>query len=166
MKELSRVAKDLDPQDEGLGWDASGEGFARSPKTGKEINLRLDWTAVSQALGKGGGADVEDASALLDPEQVHKDFPLHRLDPVQRAFADRVLAWARELVRTVYARDFELFGYSTDVPEDAIGFLDSAEVAQIDRELARSGRAAGAASGESRVPDEDAHAVKVSSAPS
>ena len=66
----------------------------------------------------------------------------------------------RELVRTVYARDFELFGYSTDVPADAIGFLDSAEVAQIDRELARSGRAA--ASGESRVPD-DADAVKVSS---
>ena len=71
---------------------------------------------------------------------------------------------ARELVRTVYARDFELFGYSTDVPEDAIGFLDSAEVAQIDRELARSGRAAGAASGESRGsrgPDE-ADALKVS----
>ena len=69
---------------------------------------------------------------------------------------------ARELVRTVYARDFELFGYSTDVPEDAIGFLDSAEVAQIDRELARSGRAA--ASGESRGsrgPD-DADALKVS----
>merc|ERR1712194_377918 len=42
---------------------------------------------------------------------------------------------ARELVRAVYAQDFKLFGYSTEVPEDAFGFLDRAEVAEIDREL-------------------------------
>ena len=82
------------------GWDATGEGCAVSSSTGKEINLRLDWTAVSQALARGGGVDVEDALAILDPQEVAKDYPLERLDPIQRAFADRVLAWARELVNT------------------------------------------------------------------
>lgn len=57
---------------------------------------------------------------------------------------------ARELVRMVYAQDFKLFGYSTEVPEDAFGFLDRAEVAEIDRELAR--RRAAASGDQSGVP--------------
>ena len=58
---------------------------------------------------------------------------------------------ARELVRTVYARDFALFGYPTELPKDAFGFLDRAEVAEIDRELAR--RRAAAGGNQSRIPD-------------
>ena len=53
-------------------------------------------------------------------------------------------------MRTVYAQDFKLFGYSTEVPENAFGFLDRAEVAEIDRELAR--RRAAANEDQSRVP--------------
>ena len=59
---------------------------------------------------------------------------------------------ARELVRTVYAQDFEQFDYSTAVPESAFGFLDRAEMAEIDRELAR--RRAAVDANQNRVPGE------------
>ena len=57
---------------------------------------------------------------------------------------------ARELVRTVYAQDFEQFGYSTAVPEAAFGFLDRAEIAEIDRGLDL--RRAAADKNQSRAP--------------
>jgi hypothetical protein len=65
---------------------------------------------------------------------------------------------ARELVRAVYAKDFEQFGYSIVVPEAAFGFLDRAEVAEIDRELARR-RAARADANQNRVPGELSEAL-------
>ena len=48
------------------------------------------------------GADTaSDESALtvaVVEEEVMRDFSLDKLDPTQRVFADRVLAWGKELV--------------------------------------------------------------------
>lgn len=41
------------------GWDATGEGRAVSPASGKEIDLRLDWDAVRSQLREGVDATLE-----------------------------------------------------------------------------------------------------------
>jgi len=52
--------------------------------------------------GSGGeGSSVGDAP--FDEAAVLRDYPLHRLDPTQRAFADRILAWAKELLAVYQA---------------------------------------------------------------
>ena len=79
------------------GWDAASEGRAMS-RTGKEIDLRLDWTDVKTKLAKGAGSDDDANPVRVNENTVLRDYALDKLDPVQRAFADRVLAWAVELV--------------------------------------------------------------------
>ena len=79
------------------GWDAASEGRAMS-RTGKEIDLRLDWTDVKMKLAKGVGPDDDANPVRVNENSVLRDYALDKLDPVQRAFADRVLAWAVELV--------------------------------------------------------------------
>ena len=81
------------------GWDAAGEGRAVSPSTGEEIDLRLDWAEVKRKLAAGAGQDATTGPARLDEEVVHRDYALDKLDPTQRVFADRVLAWAAEVAR-------------------------------------------------------------------
>ena len=82
------------------GWDVAGGGRASSPSTGKEIDLRLDWGEVKKKLAAGAGQDVDAALVPVDEEAVLGDYALNKLDPTQRAFADRVLAWADEVVST------------------------------------------------------------------
>ena len=82
------------------GWDVAGEGRAVSPSTGKEIDLRLDWGEVKKKLAAGAGQDVDAALVPVDEEAVLGDYALDKLDPTQRAFADRVLAWADEVAST------------------------------------------------------------------
>jgi hypothetical protein len=78
------------------GWDAAGEGRAVSPKTGQEINLRLDWGDVKKRLAEC--MSEKEKAQKIDEAAVLKKFDLETLDPTQRAFADRVLSWAAELV--------------------------------------------------------------------
>ena len=81
------------------GWDAAGEGRATT-SSGKEIDLRLDWGDVKKKLAKGAGGDVQADPRHVDEEVVLRDYALDKLDPGQRVFADRVLAWAAEVVDT------------------------------------------------------------------
>ena len=87
------------------GWDAAAEGRAVSPNSGREIDLRLEWGEVKKKLAEGAGGEGGgngDPGSHSGSSQL-EDFPLERLDPTQRAFAERVLAWAAELV-DVYKR--------------------------------------------------------------
>ena len=79
------------------GWDAVGEGFAVG-RDGQNIDLRLDWDDVQRKLAKGTGPDDDAVSARVEEEVILRDYDLDKLDPTQRAFADRVLQWAREVV--------------------------------------------------------------------
>jgi len=82
------------------GWDAAAEGVAVS-RTGEVIDLRLDWADVEKKLASANGAlEVQGSGADVDEEAVLRDFSLSDLDPTQRAFADRVLKWAKAVVRT------------------------------------------------------------------
>ena len=95
------------------GWDSVGEGLAVD-HAGRTIDLRLDWAGVKQKLaqGSGGGNAV---SRNVDEDVVLKDYALESLDPTQRAFNNRVLAWARELV-TVY-QEVARTGRSRELPQ-------------------------------------------------
>ena len=81
------------------GWDAAGEGVVWS-QTGEEIDLRLDWEEVKRKLAKGCGAGGDANAESVEEEAVLRDYPLDKLDPTQRVFADRVLAWAAEVACT------------------------------------------------------------------
>ena len=81
------------------GWDAASEGYAISPSTSAEIDLRLDWGDVKKALAAGTGMDDVAAPVRLEETAVLRDYGLEKLDPTQRVFADRVLSWAGEVVR-------------------------------------------------------------------
>ena len=50
---------------------------------------------LAQGNGSGGAAEP----AHLTEEEVLRDYPLDKLDPTQRAFADRVLRWANEVAQ-------------------------------------------------------------------
>ena len=78
------------------GWDAEGEGHALDD-SGADVNLRLDWDEVRRQLAKGT-SNEPDSTMRVDQEVVERDWPLEALDPVQRVFVDRVIAWGRELV--------------------------------------------------------------------
>ena len=93
------------------GWDAASEGRAMS-RTGKEIDLRLDWTDVKTKLAKGAGPDDDANPVRVNENSVLRDYALDKLDPVQRAFADRVLAWAVELV-AAYKKQMPLASTTT-----------------------------------------------------
>ena len=59
--------------------------------------MRLDWGDVKEKLSADNDGTRE-KKQLLESE-VLRDYDLEKLDPTQRAFADRVLLWARELVQ-------------------------------------------------------------------
>ncbi len=84
------------------GWDPQGESFAASTETGREVDLRLDWCRVQSVLD--GGSSATSNAAVVDEAVVLNDYSLEDLDPTQRVFANRVLAWAAEL-RDVYVRN-------------------------------------------------------------
>ena len=90
------------------GWDAAGEAKAVD-SSGADVDLRtptdaegrpLTWGDVQRQLAKGASvASGESAlTAAVVEEVVVRDFALEKLDPTQRVFADRVLAWGRDLV--------------------------------------------------------------------
>ena len=78
------------------GWDAEGEGHALDD-SGSDVNLRLDWDEVRRQLARDT-VDEADTTVRVDRQVVERDWSLEALDPVQRVFADRVIAWGRELV--------------------------------------------------------------------
>ena len=90
------------------GWDVAAEAKALD-SNGAEVDLRtptdadgrsMTWDDVQRVLAKGGSTGSVDAAlaAAVVREEVMRDFALEKLDPTQRVFADRVLAWGRELV--------------------------------------------------------------------
>ena len=90
------------------GWDAAGEAKAVDAN-GADVDLRvptdaegrpLTWGDVQRQLAKGAGmaSDESALAAAVVEEEVLRDFALEKLDPTQRVFADRVLAWGRDLV--------------------------------------------------------------------
>ena len=87
------------------GWDAAGEAKAVDA-SGADVDLRvptdaegrpLTWGDVQRQLAKGAGmaSDESALAAAVVEEEVVRDFALEKLDPTQRVFADRVLAWGR-----------------------------------------------------------------------
>ncbi len=97
MDELRVAQHWINPE----GWDAASEGKAVSKTSGDTIDLRLDWDDVKRQLSKGAEPDCSAAHRSVDEATVLSDYPLDKLDPTQRVFADRVLAWADE-VASVY----------------------------------------------------------------
>ena len=79
------------------GWDMATEGWAFSPNANTERDLRLDWSDVKKKLAQGAEADVASTGAKPIREDVERDYALDDLDPTQRAFADRIMLWVREL---------------------------------------------------------------------
>ena len=80
------------------GWNMASEGRAYSQAASSELDLRLNWTEVKQTLAQGSEpAEPAHGGATVDRESVLRDYPLDALDPTQRAFADRVLVWVKEL---------------------------------------------------------------------
>ena len=50
------------------------------------------------------GSDLAtDEAPRVDADVVRRDYALDKLDPTQRAFAERVLSWATKLVRVYKA---------------------------------------------------------------
>ena len=66
------------------------------PKLERMIDLRLDWGEVKRKLSPESGSQHHQT---LGERDVVEEYDLDKLDPTQRAFADRVLRWARELVQ-------------------------------------------------------------------
>ncbi len=95
--------------------DVEAEGKAMSENTGQVIDLRLDWAQVKQKLEKGHAPDVDLAPKRVGEEVVLRDYSLDDLDPTQRAFANRTLKWATEVVR-VY-KDISATGPGRPVPQ-------------------------------------------------
>ena len=98
QKEIQREAQELRAVQSWInqeGWDAAAEGRAVSQKTGRTIDLRLAWDEVRRKLSPE--AEVQGPERLRECD-VLRDYDLAKLDPTQRAFANRVLKWARELV--------------------------------------------------------------------
>ena len=90
MDEL-RVAQQWINQE---GWDVASEAHVTSKRTGATVDLRLDWGAVKKTLTEGVGGAVESDITQVDEATVLSDYSLDKLDPTQRAFADRVIKWA------------------------------------------------------------------------
>ena len=95
QKEIAKEVQELRAAQHWInqpGWDAVREGYATSPSTGTEIDLRLDWGDVKKALAAGTGMDDAAAPVRLEETAVLRDYGLEKLDPTQRVFADRVLS--------------------------------------------------------------------------
>ena len=61
-------------------WDAAAEGCAKSPNTGKVIDLRLDWNDVRKKLQRGSDAAANMAPQRLVRAEVEREFDLGKLD--------------------------------------------------------------------------------------
>ena len=70
---------------------------------------------MKSKLTKSAGAGCDADPRCVDEEAVLQDYALGELDPTQRAFADRMLAWAAELAR-VY-KDVSATGEHRNVPQ-------------------------------------------------
>ena len=81
------------------GWDVASEARADSQQKGADVELRLDWDKCRQILAKGAGGGVDSGVTVVDEDAAYNDCSLDALDPTQRAFADRVLAWGAELAK-------------------------------------------------------------------
>ena len=88
--------------------DAAGKAKAVD-SSGADVDLRaptdaagrpLTWGDVQRQLAKGAGvaSDESALTAAVVEEEVVRDFALEKLVSTQRVFADRVLAWGRDLV--------------------------------------------------------------------
>ena len=103
MGEQKEIAKEIDELRAAQhwinqeGWDVASEVHVASKSTGKTIDLRLDWETVEQKLAEGHGDVSETDNGQVDEATVLTDFSLDKLDPTQRAFADRVLKWGDEV---------------------------------------------------------------------
>ena len=82
------------------GWDVASEVCVMSRKAKKPVHLRLDWGDVQSKLSEGS-SDAPETKTNKDDEATQlANYALEKLDPTQRAFADRVLKWARSVVDT------------------------------------------------------------------
>ena len=59
----------------------------------------MSWEDVRREFEKGTSAHQQESGEGLDEQVVLSDYALDKLDPTQRAFADRVLDWAAEVVQ-------------------------------------------------------------------
>ena len=91
------------------GWDAAGEAIVLD-SSGKEVDLRvmqdaqgcsLNWGDVRRQMARGAGLACDDSveAPVVVEEEVMRDFALDKLDPTQRVFVERGMAWGRELVK-------------------------------------------------------------------
>jgi hypothetical protein len=100
QKEIQRECQELRAVESWInqeGWDAAAEARAWSSKTIRTTDLRLVWGDAKEKLSANNGGTRETKQVL--ESEVLRDYDLEKLDPTQRAFADRVLLWARELVQ-------------------------------------------------------------------
>jgi hypothetical protein len=99
QKEIQRESQELRAVESWInqeGWDVDAEARAWSSKTDRTIDLHLDWGDVKKKLSADDGSQE---TKQLRASDVLRDYDLEKLDPTQRAFANRVLKWAKELVQ-------------------------------------------------------------------
>ncbi len=53
---------------------------------------------MKKKLAPGAEPDVDAAAAHVDKDTAMRDYALNALGPTRRAFAERTLAWIREVV--------------------------------------------------------------------
>ena len=76
QKEIAKEAQELRAAQDWInqdGWDASSEGVAWSPRSGTQIDLRLDWGEVERKLASGTDRDVGVQSTILSEGTVVRD---------------------------------------------------------------------------------------------
>ena len=77
----------------------ASEEWVNQPGWENGIDLRLEWRSVHATLQKGNDATAKPPSQQQNMVEYDKwRCKLDDLDPTQRAFANRVLAWGKELV--------------------------------------------------------------------
>ena len=91
------------------GWDAAGEAIVLD-SSGKEVDLRvmqdvqgcsLNWGDVRRQMARGAGLASDESADIVAvvEEEVMRYFALDKLDPTQRVFVERGMAWGREVVK-------------------------------------------------------------------
>ena len=127
QKEIAKEVDELRAAQQWInqeGWDVASEVHVTSRSNPKEtIDLRLDWAAVKQMLERGKEDVFETDSGQVDEVTVLADFSLDKLDPTQRAFADRVLKWGNEVADVCKAleRDGRISLERPSLSRDSIG---------------------------------------------
>ena len=115
QKEIDKEMQELRAAEHWInqkGWDAESEGRATCSNTGAEIELRLNWDTVKKQLANGVDGDVDLITSVEAPSQ---NYRLEDLDPTQRVFADRVLSWAKAVVKTY--KEVRTTGRMKDMPK-------------------------------------------------